>query len=93
MNSIPTFASVARPATSIGPANGVSRRRFSLATLRSVITAWRRRMHFRRELERMLEDNPHLVDDIGLTRRQAESYIARPFWRVYGESSIWRMLQ
>lgn len=41
----------------------------------------------------MLEDNPHLVDDIGLTRRQAEAYIAQPFWQVYGESSIWRMLQ
>ena len=45
MNDTPTLASVphqvARPATPVGPAE-VSRRHYSLATLRSIIATWRR---------------------------------------------------
>jgi uncharacterized protein YjiS (DUF1127 family) len=30
----------------------------------------------------MSKDNPHLIDDIGLTRRRVEAEIAKPFWQV-----------
>jgi uncharacterized protein YjiS (DUF1127 family) len=34
------------------------------------------------DLKRMLRDNPHLIDDIGLTRQQVEAEIAKlPFWQ------------
>ena len=39
------------------------------------------RIRFRWELEQMSEANPHLIDDIGLTRRQVEAEIAKPFWQ------------
>ena len=73
----------ARPGTPVGPAE-VSRRRYSLATLRSIVATWRERIRFRWELEQMAKDNPHLIDDIGLTKRQAEEEIARPFWHHTG---------
>ncbi|CAH2409295.1 DUF1127 domain-containing protein [Mesorhizobium escarrei] len=65
-------------ATSVEPAEA-SRRH--LTTLRSIIAAWDERKRFRWELEQMSKDNPHLIDDIGLTRRQVEAEIAKPFWR------------
>ncbi|WP_181170928.1 DUF1127 domain-containing protein [Mesorhizobium sp. B2-1-3] len=57
-----------------------------LATLRSIVAAWhdrtwRERIRFRWELERMSKDNPHLIDDIGLTRQQVEAELAKPFWQ------------
>ena len=60
---------------------GASRRRFSLANLRNIIVTWSERMRFRFELEQKLKDDPHLIDDIGLTRRQFEDEISRPFWQ------------
>ena len=72
-----------RPGTSVKPAE-VSHRRYSLAALRSVIATWRERMRFRWELEQMARDNPHLIDDIGLTKQQAEAEIAKPFWHHTG---------
>ena len=89
MNNILALASAshqsARPETPVGPAD-MSRRRYSLATLRSIIAiwrerTWRERIRFRWELAQMLEDNPHLIDDIGLTRREAEAEIAKRFWQ------------
>ena len=71
----------ARPGTPVGPAE-VSRRHYSLATLRSIIATWDERKRFRWELEQMSKDNPHLIDDIGLTRRQVEAEIAKPFWQA-----------
>ncbi|RWH77296.1 MAG: DUF1127 domain-containing protein [Mesorhizobium sp.] len=68
----------ARPGTPLRPAE-MSRRH--LTTLRSIIAAWGERKRFRWELEQMSKDNPHLIDDIGLTRRQVEAEIAKPFWR------------
>ncbi|MGB3388582.1 MAG: DUF1127 domain-containing protein [Pseudaminobacter sp.] len=56
-------------------------RRYSRATLRGIMATWRERMRFRRELERKSRDDPHLIDDIGLTKRQVEAEIAKPFWR------------
>ncbi|WP_164924335.1 DUF1127 domain-containing protein [Sinorhizobium fredii] len=65
----------------VGPAEP-SRRHPRLATLRSIAATWRRRTRFRWELEQGLKDDPHLIADIGLTRRQAEAEIAKPFWQV-----------
>ena len=77
-----------RPGTPVGPApmefDNVSRRHYSLATLRNMIATWRERRRFRWELEQMSKDNPHLIDDIGLTKRQVEAEIAKPFWHHTG---------
>lgn len=51
------------------------------AMLRRTLATWCRRMRLRRELARKLKGDPHLIDDIGLTRRQVEDEIAKPFWR------------
>ncbi|CDX14454.1 conserved hypothetical protein [Mesorhizobium sp. ORS 3324] len=78
MNDSCTFASA--PHQAAAPVGRRSRRR--LATLRSIVAAWREQAYFRWELKRMLRDNPHLIDDIGLTRRQAEEEVAKlPFWQ------------
>ena len=58
-----------------------SHRRCRLAIQRSIFAIWGERMRFRREMERKLEDDPSLIDYIGLTRRQVEEEIAKPFWR------------
>jgi uncharacterized protein YjiS (DUF1127 family) len=71
----------ARPGASVGPAEA-PRRHYSLATLRSIIATWDERIRVRRELEQMSKDDPHLIDDIGLTRRQVEAEIAKSFWQV-----------
>jgi len=68
------------PGTPVGPAE-LSRRHRSLATLRSSIATWRERIRLRRALGQMSKANPHLIDDIGLTRRQVEAEIAKPFWQ------------
>ncbi|MER9584027.1 DUF1127 domain-containing protein [Mesorhizobium sp. M0276] len=67
--------------TSVGPAS-----RRLLTTLRSIITtlrerSWRERIRFRWQLRQMSNDNPYLIDDIGLTKREVEEEIAKPFWR------------
>ncbi|RRI03859.1 DUF1127 domain-containing protein [Mesorhizobium tamadayense] len=75
--SVPHHA--ARPAAQVGRA---SRRRYSLASLQSMIAAWREQTRFRWDLRRISEANPHLIDDIGLTKRQVEEEIAKlPFWQ------------
>lgn len=73
----------ARPGTPVRPADVPIRH---LATLRSIIATWRERtwrerIRFRWELAQMSKHNPHLIDDIGLTRRQVEAEIAKPFWQ------------
>ncbi|MGJ7037204.1 uncharacterized protein YjiS (DUF1127 family) [Shinella sp. BE166] len=60
----------------------VSNWRHSLATLREVMTMWDARQRFRRDLARKFKASPHLIDDIGLTKRQVEAEIAKPFWQV-----------
>ncbi|QJP14930.1 DUF1127 domain-containing protein [Starkeya sp. ORNL1] len=70
----------ARPGTPVGQAEA-SRRHDSLATLRSIVATWRWRIRFRRELELKSLASPHLLDDIGVTRRQVEAEIAKPFWQ------------
>ncbi|MER8776267.1 DUF1127 domain-containing protein [Mesorhizobium sp. M0027] len=79
MNDIPTFASGQHKAARLAE---VSRRHYSLATLQSIVATWREQTRFRWELKQKLKDNPHLIDDIGLTKRQAEEEIAKlPFWQ------------
>ena len=56
-------------------------RQRTTTTLRSFIADWRWRLRFRRELKRKSTDDPRLIDDIGLTKRQVEVEIAKPFWR------------
>jgi len=84
MNDTPPFASAphqaTRPGGPLGPAKA-SRRHYGLATLRSTMATWRWRVRFRRKLEQLSKSNPHLIDDIGLTRKQVEEEIAKPFWQ------------
>jgi len=49
-----------------------------LLTLPSVVHFLHQRQRGRREL---LELDDHLLDDIGLTRKQAEEIANRPFWK------------
>ncbi|TIU87086.1 MAG: DUF1127 domain-containing protein [Mesorhizobium sp.] len=64
------------------PAMRTGRWRYSLAAWRSLIAEHRKQAYFRFELKRMARDNPHLIDDIGLTMTEAESEIAKlPFWQ------------
>ncbi|WP_413991055.1 DUF1127 domain-containing protein [Labrys okinawensis] len=74
MNDNPILAPTARPAD-------MPTRRYSLAALRSLIATWRERARFRRGLEDISKANPHMIDDIGLKRWQAEAEIAKPFWQ------------
>jgi uncharacterized protein YjiS (DUF1127 family) len=63
-----------------GPA-AMSRRNTGLAALRGILATWRWRARYRRELAQKFKHDPHLIDDIGLRRGQAETEIAKPFWR------------
>jgi len=79
---VPAPCQAARPGM---PAARASRRH--LTTLRSLIAtwrdrSWRERIHFRWQLRQMANDNPHLIDDIGLTKRQVEAEIAKRFWQA-----------
>ena len=47
-----------------------------------LIATWRWRIHFRWGLQQKLSGDPHLIDDIGLTRRRVEAEIAKPFWQA-----------
>ncbi|MEK1886673.1 MAG: DUF1127 domain-containing protein [Phyllobacterium sp.] len=55
-------------------------RRYSLPTPQSIIATWSERARFRWALAQMAKDNPHLIDDIGLTSWQVEEEIAKRFW-------------
>ena len=83
MTNILEFAphKAARPGTPVAP---VSRR--YLTALRGIISAWRdrtwrERIRYRWDLAQLAKDNPYLIDDIGLTERQVEAEIAKPFWQ------------
>jgi len=68
---------LARPTTTAD----APRRRHNPAALRDVIVVWGRRMDFRAELTRLAKDCPELIDDLGLTMRDVEREIGKPFWR------------
>lgn len=70
----------ARPETAVEPAS-----RRHLTTLLSILATWhdrtwRERIRFRWQLRQMSKDNPHLIDDIGMTIQQVEGEIAKHFW-------------
>ncbi len=50
-------------------------------SLRTLVSVWRRRVRLRRELEEKLRAAPHLMADMGITEREVEAEIAKPFWR------------
>lgn len=54
----------------------------TIARLPGLIRSWRERMYYRGELMRLLKDGPELIDDIGLTMRQVEAEITKPFWQA-----------
>jgi uncharacterized protein YjiS (DUF1127 family) len=47
-----------------------------------ILSVWRARWHFRRELRRLLSVGPHMIADIGLTLEQTREEMARPFWQA-----------
>jgi uncharacterized protein YjiS (DUF1127 family) len=71
----------ARLRTPVRPAE-MSRRHDSLAISRSIVSTWSERLRLRWKLEQWAKESPHLIDDIGLTRRQVEAEIAKPFWQA-----------
>ncbi|MGO4736619.1 DUF1127 domain-containing protein [Bosea sp. 2KB_26] len=88
MYDTPTLATVphqaARPGTQSGTPlrpGDLSRGHESTAPRRSLLAVWRWRIRFRWELARKAQENPRLINDIGLTRRQVAAEIAKPFWR------------
>lgn len=80
MNDIRTLAQPGQPGPSEAPAQAW-RRLLSLTALRVIVATWGERIRVRREFEQKLKAAPHLIDDIGLTRAEAEAEIAKPFWR------------
>jgi len=59
-----------------------SAQRLSLLAVLERVACWQARARVRRQLAMMAEANPHLIEDIGLTRRQVALEIAKPFWRA-----------
>ncbi|ESY89814.1 MULTISPECIES: hypothetical protein [unclassified Mesorhizobium] len=49
--------------------------------LKSLVKEWSDRAYFRHQLACMATNSPELIDDIGLTLKQVEAEIAKPFWR------------
>jgi uncharacterized protein YjiS (DUF1127 family) len=47
----------------------------------TVLSVWRARRHYRRELRRLLDVGPHMIADVGLTLDQARDEMTQPFWR------------
>jgi uncharacterized protein YjiS (DUF1127 family) len=76
MNDTLAAAAVQHRSARVRPAQAPRRRR-----LLDAIATWEERTRVRWRLERMSRDDPRLIDDIGLTRRQVEVEIAKPFWR------------
>lgn len=51
------------------------------APRRGLVATWRERLRYRRELAEKAKDDPRLIEDIGLTRRQIETEIEKPVWK------------
>jgi uncharacterized protein YjiS (DUF1127 family) len=88
MNDTPTLWSAPHQAAwpgTLEESAEMSRRHRGLAALQSLIGTWRERIRVRRALRQMSKANPHLIDDIGLTRQQVEAEIAKPFWQEQDE--------
>ncbi|WP_296288419.1 hypothetical protein [Pseudomonas sp.] len=59
-----------------------SHRPLSLPALLELLALWQARSRVRGQLASMARANPHLIEDIGLTRRQVALEVAKPFWRA-----------
>jgi uncharacterized protein YjiS (DUF1127 family) len=46
-----------------------------------IFATWRERVVLRRALAEMLEANPHMIDDIGMTKQEVEAEITKRFWQ------------
>lgn len=57
-------------------------RHFSPSAVLELLALWKARARLRQQLAVMARANPHLIEDIGLTRRQVVLEIAKPFWRA-----------
>jgi uncharacterized protein YjiS (DUF1127 family) len=53
-----------------------------VAEVRAVLRVWRHRARYRRELVRLRRSGPHLIEDIGLLKDEADREAAKPFWRL-----------
>ena len=73
---------VAWMSTAARPAKTSRRRHGAAAALLDTINTWEERKRFRWELDEMARVNPHLIDDIGLTKDELEAEIAKPFWKA-----------
>ncbi len=77
-----TFAYLfGRTASASAPVEGARRQLLSFAAVRRTLETWEEREYVRSRLRDMLMTAPHLIDDIGLTRKQVEVEIVKPFWR------------
>lgn len=47
----------------------------------NLLATWRERIRARWKLAQMAQENPHLLKDIGLTKQQVETEIAKRFWQ------------
>ena len=45
-------------------------------------TEWQERHRLRKDLRRLLRAAPHMIDDMGLTRRAAGQESVKPFWQA-----------
>lgn len=74
---VPARHRTVRPGTVVAPADAPRP-----ATLRNLFATWAWRSRFRRDLAQKSKDEPHLIVDIGLTKRQVEAEIAKHFWQA-----------
>jgi uncharacterized protein YjiS (DUF1127 family) len=63
------------------PVAGRHRLAARLASAGRTLRLWLRRYRYRRDLKRILQSAPHLVEDMGLMRVHAEREASKPFWR------------
>ena len=65
---------VAHALTFLVPTRGASR-----ARRRGLVRTWLRRARDRRDLARL---DPHLIEDVGVSRAWLEAETSKPFWRA-----------
>jgi len=54
----------------------------AIGTALLLVDSWRRRQRYRGEIRRLMKVGPHMIADIGLTRREAEHELAKRFWQA-----------
>lgn len=47
---------------------------------REKLVEWKRRLHYRNELKRLMRVGPHMIKDVGLTLEEAYHETNKPFW-------------